>query len=57
VIATTADPALRGLSDPDLFDLAQQQGRVVVTYNRAEFQAIVRDYAAAGNFVAWLREL
>lgn len=45
VIATTAEPSLRGLSDPDLFEVAQQQGRVLVTYNRADFEAIVREYA------------
>ncbi len=49
VIATTADPTLRGLSDPDLFEVAQQQKRAVVTYNRADFEAIVRDYAAANR--------
>jgi hypothetical protein len=47
VIATTADPSLRGLSDPDLFEIAQRQGRVVVTYNRADFEAIVREYTEA----------
>ncbi len=47
VVAATVDPALRGLSDPDLFAAAQQQGRAVVTYNRSDFDAIVRDYAAA----------
>lgn len=49
VIAATADPALRGLADPDLFAAAQQQSRVVVTYNRVDIEAIVRDYAAAGS--------
>lgn len=49
VIATTADPSLRGLGDPDLFEVAQQQGRVVVTYNRADFEAIVREYAEANR--------
>jgi predicted nuclease of predicted toxin-antitoxin system len=47
--AITADPALRGLSDPDLFEAAQQQKRAVVTYNRADFEAIVREYAAANR--------
>lgn len=46
VVATTADPSLRGLSDPDLFEVAQEQRRALVTYNRADFEAIVRDYAA-----------
>jgi len=46
VIATTDQPALRGLSDPELFEVAQAQERAVVTYNRADFEAIVREYAA-----------
>lgn len=46
-IATTADPSLRGLSDPDLFEVAQNQERALVTYNRADFEAFVREYAAA----------
>jgi hypothetical protein len=45
VVATTANPSLRGLSDPDLFDVAQQQGRALVTYNRPDFEAIVREFA------------
>jgi len=44
-----ADPALRGLSDPDLFETAQRQKRAVVTYNRADFEAIIREYAAANR--------
>ncbi len=49
VIATTADQSLRGLSDPDLFEVAQQQGRALVTYNRPDFEAIVREYAATNR--------
>lgn len=49
VIATAADPSLRGLSDPDLFDFAQQQGRASVTYNRPDFEAIAREYAEANR--------
>ena len=45
VTAATADPSLRGLSDPDLFEVAQQQGRALVTYNRVDFEPIVREYA------------
>lgn len=44
-IAATADPSLRGLSDPDLFEMAQRQDRALVTYNHADFEAIVREYA------------
>ena len=49
VIAATAGPALRGLGDPDLFEVAQAQGRALVTYNRADFEAIIREYAEAGS--------
>jgi hypothetical protein len=49
VVATTADPTLRGLSDPDLFEVAQEQERALVTYNRADFEAIIREDAAAGR--------
>ncbi|HZO06031.1 MAG TPA: DUF5615 family PIN-like protein, partial [Solirubrobacterales bacterium] len=45
VTATTDDPGLRGLSDSDLFEVAQQQGRALVTYNRVDFEPIIREYA------------
>lgn len=45
VTAATEDPSLRGLSDPDLFEVAQQQGRALVTYNRVDFEPIIREYA------------
>lgn len=45
VTAATDDPSLRGLTDPDLFEVAQQQGRALVTYNRVDFEPIVREYA------------
>lgn len=45
VIAATDDPSLRGLGDPDLFEVAQQQGRAQVTYNRVDFEPITREYA------------
>lgn len=45
VTAATDDPSLRGLSDPDLFEVAQQQDRALVTYNRVDFEPIVREYA------------
>ena len=44
VTATADDPSLRGLSDPDLFEAAQEQGRALVTYNRVDFEPIIRDY-------------
>jgi len=45
VTAVTADPSLRGMSDPDLFEVAQDQDRALVTYNRVDFEPIVREYA------------
>ena len=45
VTAATDDPSLRGLGDPDLFEAAQQQGRALVTYNRVDFEPIIREYA------------
>lgn len=45
VIAATDEPSLRSLRDPDLFEVAQQQGRALVTYNRVDFEPIIRKYA------------
>jgi len=49
VIAVSAEISLRGLSDPDVFEIAQGQRRAVVTYNRADFEAIVREHAETGR--------
>lgn len=49
VLSVTADPSLRGLSDPDVSETAQQQKRAIVTYNRADFEAIIREYAATNR--------
>jgi Domain of unknown function (DUF5615) len=46
VTAATDDSSLRSLRDPDLFEVAQQQGRALVTYNRVDFEPIIRGYAA-----------
>lgn len=45
VIAATDEPSLRSLRDPDLFEVAQQQGRALLTYNRVDFEPIIREYA------------
>jgi hypothetical protein len=45
VIAATAEHSLRGLGDLDMFEFAQREKRAVVTYDRADFEAIVRQYA------------
>jgi Domain of unknown function (DUF5615) len=46
VTAATDAPSLRGLKDPELFEVAQEQGRALVTYNRVDFEPIIREYAA-----------
>ncbi|HMI80245.1 MAG TPA: DUF5615 family PIN-like protein [Solirubrobacterales bacterium] len=53
VTAATDDPSLRGLRDPDLFEVAQQQDRALVTYNRVDFEPIIREYASSGSTSAW----
>jgi predicted nuclease of predicted toxin-antitoxin system len=40
VDAVTARAELRALPDPDLFEVAQQEGRAVVTENIGDFSAI-----------------
>lgn len=42
-------PTLRGLADPDLFDQAQREGRILVTYNREDFLALDRAYRDQGR--------
>lgn len=46
VAAATDDPSLRSLKDPEIFEAAQAQGRAVVTYNRSDFEPIIREYVA-----------
>lgn len=49
VTAATDDPSLRGLSDPDLFEVAQRQDRILVTYNRVDFEPIIRLFAETNH--------
>jgi predicted nuclease of predicted toxin-antitoxin system len=49
VVAATADPKLCGRLDPELFDHAQREARAVVTYNRDDFEALIREYAGANR--------
>ena len=46
VIAVTERHELRSLDDPDLFDFAQLDGRIMVTRNRDDFLALDTDYRA-----------
>lgn len=49
VVAVTEQSGLRGISDPELFARAQEQARTLVTYNRDDYLAIAREYAASGR--------
>lgn len=44
VIALTADRKQRGLADLEVFEMAQRQGRTVVTYDREDFERLIRSY-------------
>ncbi|MCB0861729.1 MAG: DUF5615 family PIN-like protein [Solirubrobacterales bacterium] len=46
VVAATADPVLRGTSDPDLFEFAQTEKRILVTYDRGDFEVILHRYVS-----------
>lgn len=48
-VAVVEEVSLRGLSDPDVFEIAQAQKRALVTYNRDDFEAIVRECAELGR--------
>jgi hypothetical protein len=49
VAAVTDDQSLRGLRDPELFEVAQEQSRALVTYNRVDFEPIIREYASTNR--------
>lgn len=49
VEAVTARPELRSLADTDLFALAQEERRAVVTENIADFAAIADTYDQRGQ--------
>jgi hypothetical protein len=49
VSAVQERPELRGLADPDVFAVAQREGRAIVTYNREDFFALDRQYRDEGR--------
>lgn len=48
-VAVGERPELRGLPDPDLFDAAQIEDRVLVTYNWDDFLALDRQFRDRGR--------
>ena len=49
VVATAADPSLRGSGDADLLDFAAASGRVLVTENVGDFSVLAAARAVAGE--------
>lgn len=49
VLALDDELALKQLTDPDVLDLATEQGRVVVTANIRDFAALARSRMEAGR--------
>lgn len=49
VVAASEEIGLRGLDDPDLFAVAQRDGRAVVTFNVSDFAAIAGEFAERGQ--------
>jgi predicted nuclease of predicted toxin-antitoxin system len=49
VRAIDQERALDGMTDEDLLALATEEGRVLVTFNVADFPSIARDWAAANK--------
>ncbi len=48
-VAVAERAELRGLSDPELFEHAQQDSRAIVTYNREDVLALDRRYRDLGR--------
>jgi hypothetical protein len=49
VEAINGNPALEGLSDPDVFDLARPERRAVVTNNIVDFRPLHHDAVTPGG--------
>ena len=47
VLALAEDPALEGLDDPAVLELAARQNRVLVTRNSRDFAPLAREWAEA----------
>jgi uncharacterized protein with PIN domain len=47
VVAVAELQKMRSRPDVDVFELAQREGRAVVTYDREDFEGLIRGYADA----------
>lgn len=52
VRAVAEEPELRGLTDPELLDVALAHDEIVVTYNARDFAPLVEERLSAGIAVA-----
>lgn len=52
VRALDHEPELEGLEDEDVLALATDDGRILVTYNVADFPEILREWASGGRWHA-----
>lgn len=49
VVSLASDVALGALDDPDVLELAAEQGRILVTRNSRDFAPLLRQWAEAGR--------
>jgi len=49
VLCLAADPALGALDDPDVLELASDEGRVLITRNSRDFPPLLRQWNEAGR--------
>jgi predicted nuclease of predicted toxin-antitoxin system len=49
VLSLAADTALGALDDPQVLELAAEQGRILVTRNSRDFAPLLRQWAEAGR--------
>jgi predicted nuclease of predicted toxin-antitoxin system len=49
VLSLASDAALGALDDPEVLELAAEQGRVLVTRNARDFAPLLREWAEAGR--------
>jgi predicted nuclease of predicted toxin-antitoxin system len=49
VVSLASDPALGALDDPQVLELAAEQGRILVTRNSRDFAPLLREWSEAGR--------
>jgi predicted nuclease of predicted toxin-antitoxin system len=49
VLCLASDPALGALDDPQVLELAAEQGRILITRNARDFAPLLREWAEGGR--------